>query len=538
MKKPKISIVIPTYNRVEYLKGCLHSIQKDTKLNNYEIVIVDSGSTDGTREFLSTQPNIRIIEDELRGSSKATIKGFKEAYGEYICWLNDDMIVEDSAITNMLTFLEREESNGVGVGAFYYCQGEKDSFNIKSFFGLPHADFGMTKTSLMKELNYWDESFIRYSVDIDFSLRIWERGLVVAGCRQAKLKHLFLEDEHRESSTWIGAYDYELFIKKWDKHRVDNLIFSVSEEAINRYFGDCEKLQYFLIKGLILKEKGESRASNDILESVDILLKNILKSKTIKIGNIAFIEHLLTVAGTWYLDLKEYKIAEGLLKFVSSLKVRNNEDEEIICQVAIASTQLGRLYSQQGKFIEAEEELKKALSLESPDKKVKANVLIALGNTYLQQQKYSEAEEEYKKALAVEPWDKNVKCNILIQIGSLYSQQQRYKEAEERFKEALFLEPFDRNILLSIYYALGSNYERQGKWSEAIERFNYVVNNESLSTKFKGGSHFHLGCIYKELGKEKDAKQHFEECLRVIPEHKKARDFLSQGCKKSCKILK
>jgi len=441
------------------LRGCLYSLQKDTKLNNYEVIIVDSGSTDGTIQFLSTQPNIRVIEDELRGASKAAIKGFKEACGEYVCWLNDDLIVVDNAITNMLTFLEREECNGVGMGAFclsegknnsFNTKGKNDTFNIKSFFGLPHADLGMIKTSLMRELNYFDESFIKYSADIDFSLRIWERGLLVAGCRQAKLKHLFVEDEHRESSSWIGECDYRLFIKKWDRPRVDNLIFSVSEEVINRYFGDCEKLQYLLMKGLILQEKGEHKASNDILRNADALFESILRSKSTKTGNVAFLVYLLTVAGTWYLDLEEYNIAEGLLKFISSLKVKNNEDEEIICQVSIASIRLGRLYSQQGKFIEAEAELKKALSLEPPDRNVKANVL----------------------------------------------------------------------------YAMGSNYERQGKWNEAIERFNYVVNNGPLSIKFSGGSHFHLGYIYKELGKEKEAKQHFEECLRIIPNHKKAKEYL------------
>jgi len=42
----------------------------------------------------------------------------------------------------------------------------------------------------------------------------------------------------------------------------------------------------------------------------------------------------------------------------------------------------------------------------------------------------------------------------------------------------------------------------------------------------KGRSHFHLGCIYNELGEEDEAKQHFKECLRFIPNHKKAKEYL------------
>ncbi|MBU1599749.1 tetratricopeptide repeat protein, partial [bacterium] len=118
--------------------------------------------------------------------------------------------------------------------------------------------------------------------------------------------------------------------------------------------------------------------------------------------------------------------------------------------------------------------------------------------------------------------DRNIKVNILITLGNVYSQQQKYREAEEALRDALSLNLPNR---ISIYYALGSNYERQGRLNEAIERFNYmIVNSGSLSIKFAGGAHFHLGCIYKELGKKKEAKHHFEECLKVIPEHKKARE--------------
>jgi len=145
-----------------------------------------------------------------------------------------------------------------------------------------------------------------------------------------------------------------------------------------------------------------------------------------------------------------------------------------------------------------------------------------LGNLYLRRGEFKKAENELKKALSLEPPDRNIKVNILITLGNVYSQQQKYREAEEALRDALSLNLPNR---ISIYYALGSNYERQGRLNEAIERFNYmIVNSGSLSIKFAGGAHFHLGCIYKELGKKKEAKHHFEECLKVIPEHKKARE--------------
>ena len=123
--------------------------------------------------------------------------------------------------------------------------------------------------------------------------------------------------------------------------------------------------------------------------------------------------------------------------------------------------------------------------------------------------------------------DKFLARSILLLVNILLLQA-RFKEAEEKLKEALSLESPDRNPILFIYYTMGSNYERQGRLNEAIGKFRHVVRNEVLlrGDKFKGGSHFHLGCIYKELGEEDKAKQHFEECLRLIPNHKKAKEYL------------
>jgi len=41
-----------------------------------------------------------------------------------------------------------------------------------------------------------------------------------------------------------------------------------------------------------------------------------------------------------------------------------------------------------------------------------------------------------------------------------------------------------------------------------------------------GNAHFHLGCIYQALGEREKAKKEFEDCLKLIPDHRKARDFL------------
>lgn len=114
-------------------------------------------------------------------------------------------------------------------------------------------------------------------------------------------------------------------------------------------------------------------------------------------------------------------------------------------------------------------------------------------------------------------------------LASIYSQQQRFKEVEEELKKVLFLKPKNGSLMALIRYTLGSNYERCGNLLKAKAEFEEVVNLKSKISviekkRFVGGAHFHLGCIYSKFGEEEKARHHFKECLKIIPDHKKARE--------------
>ncbi|MBU0569138.1 glycosyltransferase [bacterium] len=167
---------------------------------------------------------------------------------------------------------------------------------------------------------------------------------------------------------------------------------------------------------------------------------------------------------------------------------------------------------------------------------LKIAVLLHEGDIFLRRKNYKEAIELFNQAISFDIKDKELRTRIFFQKGRAYFNQKKYqeslleyKEAEKELKKALSLEPFNKDLIISVHYAMGSNYERQGRLNEAIGKFRHVVRNEVLlrGDKFAGGAHFHLGCIYKELGKEKEkAKHHFKECLKFIPNHKKAKEYL------------
>lgn len=84
------SVIIPTYNRLAYLKDCLASV-KAQSWEPIEIIVVDDGSTDGTVDWLQVaHPDIRLIRRENAGPGAARNYGAAEACGEYLAFLDSD----------------------------------------------------------------------------------------------------------------------------------------------------------------------------------------------------------------------------------------------------------------------------------------------------------------------------------------------------------------------------------------------------------------------------------------------------------------
>lgn len=96
---PKLSIIIPTFNRVETLKICINHIKKSSiDPKTYEIIVVNDGSTDGTKKFLETQKNIIALNQENQGQAVARNKAIKKAKGEIILFIGDDIFIDKNLL--------------------------------------------------------------------------------------------------------------------------------------------------------------------------------------------------------------------------------------------------------------------------------------------------------------------------------------------------------------------------------------------------------------------------------------------------------
>ena len=117
MKIPFFSIILPTYNRANFICTAIESVINQI-YNNWELIIVDDGSTDNTKEVVSSYNDYRIryIYQENQERSVARNNGINNARGEYICFLDSD----DYFLDNHLTITSKHISlNNSPIAMFY-----------------------------------------------------------------------------------------------------------------------------------------------------------------------------------------------------------------------------------------------------------------------------------------------------------------------------------------------------------------------------------------------------------------------------------
>ncbi|MDP2208921.1 MAG: glycosyltransferase family 2 protein [Bacteroidota bacterium] len=109
------SIIIPTYNRLSQLKLALQSILNQD-LDDYEVIVVDDGSTDGTEQYLKSlaKPKLIVISQNNKGPAAARNAGIKLSQGKYIAFTDDDCTVPSNWLSSFKEVFESNEVDIIG----------------------------------------------------------------------------------------------------------------------------------------------------------------------------------------------------------------------------------------------------------------------------------------------------------------------------------------------------------------------------------------------------------------------------------------
>jgi GT2 family glycosyltransferase len=249
---PLVSIIIVTFNNFNYTKLCVESIYAKTAYPNYELIIVDNASSDGTQDYLNSlrgqKDNVKIIVNgQNLGFATGNNIGIREAQGDYIILLNNDTIVTRGWISGLIKYFKYPTigmvgpvTNSIGneakINVDYNNLSDMEAFsdrytilNKGKIFEIPALAMYCVALSrhTIEEVGLLDEQFaVGMFEDDDYALRVRKAGMKIlcsedvfihhfGGVSLSKLKpseyqKIFEENKRKYEQKW-GI--------KWVPHR-------------------------------------------------------------------------------------------------------------------------------------------------------------------------------------------------------------------------------------------------------------------------------------------------------------------------------
>jgi glycosyltransferase involved in cell wall biosynthesis len=195
---PKVSVIIPTYNRAQYIAEAINSVLGQT-YQDFEIIVIDDGSTDNTREVMENfkDPRVKYIYQENRRMSNARNAGINHSTGEYIAFLDSDDSFFEKAIEKGVQILDKHPEVSFCYGQSYFIdergqilrprrKGFERSWvragseQIRDFF--IHGNYisisAIARRSCLYEVGLFNPDFSSGSEDFDLWVRLAKRHSV------------------------------------------------------------------------------------------------------------------------------------------------------------------------------------------------------------------------------------------------------------------------------------------------------------------------------------------------------------------------
>lgn len=260
----ELSIIIVNYNTKDITKACLQSLAKWREGGDWEIIMVDNGSTDGSREMFKEYPDMKVILNKKNlGFAKANNKGIREAGGKYILLLNSDTEIRQDSIQTMLRFMDGHLKAGAATCRLELTDGSLDPACHRGFptpwtsltymigmeklfprsrifsryhmlyknMTIPHqvdcisGAFFMIRREAIKDVGLLDEDFFFYAEDEDWAFRLKEKGweiwfnpeAVVLHKKKMSGRSSLIRSRAVATEIYFHTYNWLFFKKHYEK---------------------------------------------------------------------------------------------------------------------------------------------------------------------------------------------------------------------------------------------------------------------------------------------------------------------------------
>ena len=239
----KVSIIIPIYNGEKYISRCITSILEQ-KYNNIELILVNDGSTDKTKEicahFVEKDNRIRLLNKENQGVSKARNSGLGIATGDFITFIDIDDYIVPGMISTALQYLKENNADVVIYGWKRNYVNKNQSEDILEEFEIieeqqvvirrileSYSACGggypwnkMWRRSAIKTMQMFDESLF-YFEDLEWVVRMMLQVKRIVICPECLYQYIIHEGSVSTDSSRAEAK--ELSYHKALKKIIDNL---------------------------------------------------------------------------------------------------------------------------------------------------------------------------------------------------------------------------------------------------------------------------------------------------------------------------
>jgi GT2 family glycosyltransferase len=297
---PKTSIIIPNWNGFPYLKDCIGSLLSQNFNDDFEILIVDNASTDGSVDWLLLfhQDIVLIKNQENMGFANACNQGAKAAKSDNIIFLNTDMKVAPDFLEKILS-AKSENKNAASIAASIMdWDGKKIQFSggIINFYGhafQKEANIDEIANNSLKsrellfscggaslydkkiflDMGGFDEDYFAYFEDVDLGLRLNLMGHKIIFCPEAITYHI------GEASSKSLPKKQKLML--YERNAIYTIIKNYSDNSLAKILPATLLLSFARLSSAITSDNTESIQISDhgiaIINAIQSLIDNIEK---------------------------------------------------------------------------------------------------------------------------------------------------------------------------------------------------------------------------------------------------------------------
>jgi len=424
------SIIMLTYNALDYTKQSVNSIFKNTKVP-YELIIVDNNSSDGTRKYLKklAQQDDRIkiiLNEENKGFAGGNNQGMEIASGNYIQLINNDVLVPEGWLKRMIDCAEADNSIGM-VGpitnessglqklkevpysnleeyhefADYVARQNQNKYTPRSRIS---AFAFLMKRKVYEEVGKFDETFGKGNYeDDDFCLRATKKGFKIMLAEDVFIHH------YGNATFDANEIDYQKLMKK-NEEKFHEKWPDVDPKDLSE--ADKERLE----KMEKMVEEGNKLLDHKNYQQAQENFKSVLEENPV---------NLKALIGMAMVKRSKDEHEEALQLLDKILSIDPNHKE---------SKNLYGIYMFEKEDVEKAQQIFEEVVNEFPEMKdARSN----LGEVYIAQEKYQKGVDQLIKVLEIDPQD----VPAMLRMSQLNLEVGRYEQAEQYVQKALEYEP-------------------------------------------------------------------------------------------------